>query len=309
MRRLLLRLLPLLLGFAHGAAAAEHPPRVVTTIQPVHSLVAGIMEGVGSPELLLPGGASPHAYALRPSQAHSLARADVVFRVDEGLETFLRKPLEALGARTRVVTLSGAPGVRLLPPRRSGIWGEDGHGHGDEDHGRGAVDAHIWLDPANAKAMVRAAAAQLGALYPRHAGRFGENARKLSARLDALDAELRQRLAPVKDAPFIVFHDAYQYFEGRYGLKGAGSITVDPGRTPGARRLNEIRRAIRERRALCVFAEPQFEPRLVATVLEGTGARRGILDPLGADVPPGPEAYFTLMRNLAANFAGCLGGK
>ena len=170
------------------------------------------------------------------------------------------------------------------------------------------ADGHLFLDPANAKAMARSIAATLVRADAANAARYEANAASLLTRLDALDAELRAILVPARERPYLVFHDAYQYFEKRYGLEAAGSITVTPDRRPGARRLAALRKRVASVEALCVFSEPQFEPSLVETVSEGTKARTGVLDPLGADLTPGPDAYFAMMRNLAKAFAGCLAG-
>jgi zinc transport system substrate-binding protein len=165
---------------------------------------------------------------------------------------------------------------------------------------------HIWLDPINAKAMVSAIAAALGDADPGRAAVYAANAERLRARLDRLDAELAADLAPVAGRRYVVFHDAYRYFEKRYRLSPAGAITVNPARQPGARTVRAIRSRIIDLGAVCVFGEPQFEPALVATVIEGTPARPAVLDPLGADLEPGVDAYFTLMRNLAKSLVGCL---
>jgi len=300
---------------AHGAAAAE-PPRVVASIAPVHSLVAGVMRGVGTPVLLLKGGASPHTYSLRPSEAKALASADLIVWIGEDMERFLERPLKTLGRRAKKLELLEVKGVTRLKIREGRIWGAHDESRGEdkqnkehgEKHAHGEVDAHIWLDPRNAKAMTAAIAAALIKVDPANAAAYRANATRLAEKLDALDRALDQAVAPVRTAPFIVFHDAYQYFERRYRLAAAGAITLDPGRSPGARRLAEIRRTIRERKARCVFAEPQFKPSLVATVIEGTGARAATLDPLGAEIAPGEEAYFTLMRRLAADLTACLKG-
>ena len=281
-------------------AASDAAPRVAVSLKPLHALVAGVMEGVGTPELILRGAGSPHAYSLRPSEARLLEEAEVIFWVGGSLETFLEKPIAALGAKARVVAALRAPGVVLLPAREGGVW--DGHAtHGEAEH-----DAHLWLDPANAKAIARAAAAALGQADPAHRERYAANAAGLAARIDALDAELAALLAPARGVPYVVFHDAYQYFERRYGLGAAGSIAVSPERAPGARRVREVREKIRRLGARCVFGEPQFPPSLLATLTEGTSARTGELDPLGAALAPGPGAWFELMCALGASLAGCL---
>ncbi|MDO3377795.1 zinc ABC transporter substrate-binding protein [Geoalkalibacter halelectricus] len=316
-------------------------PRVVVSIKPVHSLVAAVMEGIAEPDLLLSGGESPHGHALRPSQARALAAADLVFWIGPDLETFLVRPLRSLSAGARVVSLLDTPGIELHAARAGGVWEAHHHGHG-HDHGHGhhhdkdhkhpkpdhnhkrdhshnhdhghadkrepepSPDAHLWLDPVNARAIVALALAELSELIPAERERLAANAARLTQRLQDLEAELEGLLAPVREVPFVVFHDAYQYLEKRYRLNAVGSITLDPERTPSAQRVREVQGLIRARGARCVFAEPQFTPRLVATVVEGSGARQGVLDPLGADLEPGSEAYFRLLRDLGENLHACL---
>lgn len=302
----------LLLLFLAARPAAAGEVRVVASIKPLHSLVAGVLAGVATPELLLAGGESPHSYALRPSQARAVAGADLFFWIGPELEGFLVKPLKALSARGRVVTVMTAPGLTLYPVRRGGVWGGHDHAHGhDHEHGQApGPDPHLWLDPQNARGIVRLALRELTPLFPGREAQLAANAAALEARLDALDRRLGEQLAPVSRRPFIVFHDAYQYLEARYRLNAAGALTLNPEQAPGARRLREIRQAIAGRGAVCVFAEPQFEPRLVATVVEGTNARLGVLDPEGgAELAPGAEAYFELLRRLGDSLSGCLGEK
>ncbi|MEX0954856.1 MAG: zinc ABC transporter substrate-binding protein [Rhizobiaceae bacterium] len=191
---------------------------------------------------------------------------------------------------------------------------EDGHGHEEaaeaehDDHGHDGFDMHVWLDPRNAAAMVHEIEEALSEADPDNAALYAGNAEALRARLNDLQTELAAELAPVKDKPFVVFHDAYQYFESRFGLHAAGSITVSPEVMPGAERLREIQQRVRELGATCVFAEPQFEPRLVTVAIEGTGAGSGTLDPLGAELADGPDLYFELMRGMAASLRDCLAG-
>jgi zinc transport system substrate-binding protein len=307
-----------------GAAAAE-TPEVVASIKPVHSLVAGVMAGVGEPELLVKGAASPHDYALKPSDAAALENADLVFWVGEGFELFLAKPLQSLSDEDRVVELAETEGLILLPPREGGLWephldehaeGEHAEEHHDESeaeehaesehHEHGAFDGHLWLDPRNAKLMTAKIASVLVERDPEHAAIYSANSEAQQAKLDALDAELASRLEPVTSAPFIVFHDAYQYFEKRYGLAGVGSITVSPEQPPGARRLQDIQERIAAHGARCIFREPNFEPALVDTVIAGTPARSGVLDPEGASLTEGPDLYFALLRGIADSLRSCL---
>ena len=191
--------------------------------------------------------------------------------------------------------------------------GHEDHGHDHEGHGQAdaapapdRIDPHIWLDPANARVMVTAIAARLQAIDPARADTYAANAEALRARIAALDETLAARLDPVRGVPYVVFHDAYQYFEAHYGLNAVGSVTLSPERTPSARRLHEVRQELAARDARCVFREPQFAPDLVDTVAEGRDVRVGVLDPLGADLKPGPEAYDKLLRGLADNLTACL---
>jgi len=307
------------IGLCICSAATADDIDVVASFKPVHSLVAGVMAGVGEPMLLVKGNASPHDYALKPSDAAALEQADLVFWIGERFETFLTKPLKTLPAGGRAIALGEIDGLFLLSPREGGIWethahdeeqGEDReHAEGEsteQEHEQRVFDGHIWLDPGNAKLMVDAIAAALADRDPTHAAIYVANADALQAKLDQLDAELEVELAAVKEVPFIVFHDAYQYFETRYGLAGVGSITVNPDQRPGAKRLQSIRKMIASLGARCVFREPNFEPAVVETVIAGTAARIGVLDPEGAALDEGPEMFFKLMRGTADSLKACL---
>ncbi|TCA26568.1 zinc ABC transporter substrate-binding protein [Rhizobium leguminosarum bv. viciae] len=304
-----------------GTMRAADAPVVVTSIKPIHSLVSAIMQGVGEPELIVDGAASPHTYNLKPSNARALQNAKVIFWVGPGLEAFLEKPLQALGRDASIAELDNAPGLVKLPFREGGAFEphDDGdehdsasatpeheHDHAEADHDHGTFDTHLWLDPMNAKAMAAMITTTLVAADPANALTYQGNAKALDDRLDALDTELKGIVAPVKGKPFIVFHDAYQYFEHRYGIRVAGSITVSPETIPGAERVSEIHRKVGELGATCVFAEPQFEPRLVNVVIEGTSAKSGVLDPEAATLMAGPDLYFTLMRGIANRMKDCL---
>ncbi|MEO5337651.1 MAG: zinc ABC transporter substrate-binding protein [Magnetospirillum sp. WYHS-4] len=282
-------------------AWAGDVPTVVASIAPVHSLVAAVMEGVGMPIQLVRGSGSPHTYNLKPSDASSLDKAKLVFLIDESLESFLRKPLKALAGKARVVRLAKAPGVRRLDAREGGSWDGDEH-----EHVHAAFDPHVWLDPANAIAMTDAVAAGLAQADPANAFAYEANRTKAIERLRALDESLKTRLAPVAGRPFVVYHDAYQYLESRYGLKAVGSVTVSPERKPGAKRLSTLRDKIKTLKAACLFSEPQFDPKLGEVLAEGTGARLGQLDPLGAALEAGPGLYPKLMEGLAGAIGDCL---
>ena len=312
------------LAFSTAVIAAE-PPRVVVSIKPIHSLVAAVMQGAGEPMLLIASGASPHTYGLKPSDARALQEADLIVWVGEGMETFLRKPLAAVPKSSRVVELAHAPGVVLLSLQQDDdgklhtrgdrnhapavplSTEEDGHGEYSAEHG--GSDMHIWLDADNARAIIRAAVAALEEVDPGRAALYRANGEQAEARIDALDRALRSQLMPLAGRPYVVFHDAYRYLEHRYGLTPIGSITVNPERPPSAQRISTLRKRIFDDHAVCIFSEPQFEPSLVKTVIEGTDAGIGILDAEGGPgIAPGPDAYFTIMRNLGDSLKGCLTG-
>jgi zinc transport system substrate-binding protein len=289
-------------------------PRVVVSVAPLHALAAAVMEGIGTPYLLLRGASSPHDARLRPSDARALTRAEVVIWAGPALEGFLVKALkalagDALAGKTRIVTLTEEAGLIRLP--LPGSSADSGPSTGPST-GPGRIDPHLWLDPANARRMAAIFAAVLAEADPDNGAVYRANATDLAARLDALDAELRRRLTPLRGVPYMVFHDAFAYFQARYGLNRIGAVTRNPEIRPGARHLAALRRRIREEGVVCVFTEPQFNPALVEALTEGTGARVATLDPLGValGVAPGTgaEAYFVLMRALAAAVADCLEG-
>lgn len=297
-----------LLGLAAGAAADLS---VVVTIKPLHALVAQVMAGAGTPQLLVQGAGSAHTYALKPSDAAKLNHADIFFRMSEVMEPFTARVAKSLPKRVQVVTLQDTPGLKLLS-RRTGATFEDehhdghDHGHGHK-HAHGTIDGHAWLDPINAKLMADRIAQALSAKEPAKAAVYRANADALKAKLDALSAELARDLAPIAGKPFVVFHDALQYFERRYGLKAVGSIAVSPELAPSAKRLSTLRKRVASLGAVCVFAEPQFDTRLSDNLVEGTRARSGTIDPEGSRIEPGPDLYFTLLRNLAKDLQACLG--
>lgn len=303
-------------SLAYGAEGSA--PKVIASIAPVQSLAAALMEGVGEVQQLVPTGSSPHTYALKPSETAALADADVVFWVGPGLETFLPRVLDSVPRHAKKVELAEAAGVEHLPLRQGGVWGQhhhddddddhDGHeGHDEhEHHDEGGEDQHMWTNPQNARAWVAAMAAALSEADPSHADHYHQRAVAVDASLQALDAELKTTLAPVQKQPYLVFHDAYQHLEKRYGLDGIGALTIDPGQPMGAKHLAELRQHIQETGARCIFAEPQFSDRLPKAVAEGSPAKVAVLDPLGRDIPPGPDHYFQAMRQMAGSLRSCL---
>jgi zinc transport system substrate-binding protein len=311
-----LGLVSLFIAFAMtGAAAAqEAPPQVLVSIRPLHSIVAGVMGETAKPGLLIEGAASPHAYALTPGAARKIGAAEIVFWGGPGLETFLAGSLDTLASDAAVHDLSETPGLHLLPPREGGVWEAHGHDephahavHAEEDgHDHGPFDPHFWLDPANGIAMARHLARILGETDPANAAAYAANAEAFAARVAALDGEISGLLAPVTDTPYIVFHDAYQYFEAHYGLSPQGSVTIAADRPSGTRRIVEIRQRVSEADVACIFAPPQFPPRLVSVLIEHSEARTAVLDDLGTDIEAGPQLYETMLGTLAAQYRECL---
>ena len=309
---LLLALLTfLVVGIASTSlpALAQERLRVVATSRPIHSIAAAVLGDKGPPELLITGMASPHTYALTPSNARQLHQADVFIRVSEQVEPFTQRIARALPGSVEVVTLADTPGLKRLPVRISADF--DGHPHFDgDDHDHepeaGAVDGHVWLDPENAKLMGRRLAEVFAARWPNDGQAFAANADRFAADVDAASGEIAAELAPVTGVPFVVFHDAYHYFEERFGLKAAGAISINPEVPPGARHLSALRQRIEKLGGVCVFAEPQFNARVLDAVVAGTGARSGVLDPIGVDLEPGPGLYTAMLKGLAGGFTACL---
>jgi zinc transport system substrate-binding protein len=307
------------LALCLAASPAVAAPKVIASVVPVHGIVSAVMGETGQPELLLSGSMSEHRATFTPQQIAGLGKADVVFIIGRGLEAKLS---QISGSETvngkRFVELSSAPGITTHPVREGGAWEAHDHGHDhdhDHDHGHGeaadgvlSFDPHVWLDPANAKAMAAAVAAELAMADPANAAAYTANAETFARSLDALSEKIAADLAPVKTVPYVVFHDAYQYFEKRFGLAAAGSISDVSAAAPSAKRLREVRRKIADVKAACVFREPQFDGKVVQTVIEGTGAREGTLDPIGASITPGPGAYQQLLQDLSKNLKACLAG-
>jgi zinc transport system substrate-binding protein len=273
------------------------------------------MQGVGEPTRLIPPGSSPHTYALKPSERQAAEHADILFWIGPDVEPTLEKVTQNLPKNARIVTLSTLPDMQLLQARTGGDWErkkppaatQPGSTHEHDEHNHSSkLDGHIWLSPANARIIVRAAADTLSQTDPAHAAQYQANATQALARINTLEAALKSQLAPIKNKPFIVFHDAYQYFEHSFGLNAAGSILVSADAMASARRVNDMRNKIKELGATCVFSEPQFEPKLVQTLVEGTQARTGTLDPLGATLASGMEGYEQLLQSLSNSLLHCL---
>ena len=278
-----------LIAMAIAAPAAGEVPQVVTDFGPTQSLAAQVMGNLGAPVMLLALGADPHDFQMKPSQAQALAGADLVFWVGPELTPALEHALAALGENARAVAL-----LHLGGGTRRSLEG-------------GAIDPHAWLDPANAEAWLATIATELARQDPEHAATYTANAAAAQAALQALDAELAARLAPVQGRPFVVFHDALGYFADHYGLQVVGAIELTDAAAPGAAQLAHIRGVVAEGGAICVFPEAGRDPKFIATVTAGSSARIGAAQDLEAiTLPPGPGLYPDLLRALAGTLTDCL---
>ncbi len=283
-------------------------PRVVATLPPLHGLLADVMKGVGTPVLLLKDGGDPHHHALKPSEARALTRADAVFLVSYGLERFLKKRLAVLAERARIVELARAPGVKLLPrrdldPLRVERDAPAGHVAGD------IPDLHVWTGPDNGTAMAMEMARVLGELDPANAERYLRNAKALGARIREVTVSLEALLAPLNDRPYIVTHDATQYFERRFRLVPLAAVEPPGGARPGMRRISAIVKLARRHPGICVFTGPGEGGRWARLLEREAQARRGVLDPLGFSLPRGEMFYPRLLQSLGRAFAKCLKGE
>jgi|TARA_B110000977_G_scaffold131125_1_gene167100 zinc transport system substrate-binding protein len=315
-----------------GGWAYADTPQVAVDIAPVHSLVARVMDGVGTPDLIIQPGASPHEYSLRPSEAAALQNANLVFWIGPDLTPWLTDTIKTLAPDAAVTALMEVDGTIKLEFREGALF--EAHAHEDDDdhvdeahddhdeearhddhddeetghegHGQGAHDPHAWLSPQNAMTWLNVIAGQLSAADPDNAGAYFTNAAAGRTEMEALIGEVIATLDPVRDGQFLVFHDAYQYFEMDFDFPASGAISIGDASDPSPARIAEIQDRIAEQGIDCVLAEPQFNPGLVATVLDGTEAGTGMLDPLGSDLEPGPALYSQLIRNLSTALAGCM---
>ena len=322
-----------------GSLAANAEIKVVTTIKPLHSLISNVMDGVGEPSLIIEGSTSPHSFVLKPSHAKMIEQADIIFWIGEDIETFMEKPLESIAKNAKKISFMELTSIEKLKFREENIFdhddhddhghgekkdhddhghGEDkdhddhghgekkdhdDHGHGHEGHHHGEFDAHIWLDPANAKEMLHEIAHELADLDPNNASKYESNADQAIMSIDKMIKEIDGNIN--KDAKFIVFHDAYQYFEKRFGVMTAGALTLNTDVLPGAKQISEIQEVIEERDIKCIFSEPQFNPKIIETIAKDTGIKTGVLDPLGSIFDANKMQYFKLINDLGNKLKDC----
>ena len=320
-------------------SSANADVKVVTSIKPIHSLASYVMDGVGKPDVIVDGYNSPHGFSLKPSHAKMLENADLVIWVGEDLEAFLEKPLNTIAKKAKNIEVMDLKGIKKLEFREKNIFeGHDDHGHdehkdehkehghdehkdehkehghdehkdehkehdGHEGHGHGEHDPHVWLDPMNAKVIVKEITKQLVQLDSKNSAAYKANSKKALADIDKLTKNIKKDLS--KDLRFVVFHDAYQYFEKRFGIQILGALTVNTDVMPGAEQLSEIREVIEHEKVNCIFSEPQFNPSIIKSIAKDTKVKTGILDPLGAKLDKGKNLYFDLLNDMASSFKGC----
>ena len=285
---------------------AQAEIKVIASIKPIHSLVSYVMEGVGTPEILVDGSSSPHSFQLKPSHAKMLQNADLVFWIGEDLETFLETPLDSIATNARKIAIMELNDIQLLEFREKHIF-EDHDEHVEEDghdeHNHGEFDIHFWLDPEIAKVIVKNIARELSKIDVANKSIYKANAVKAIEELDALITATKLKINT--NASYVVFHDAYQYFEKRFGIEVLGALSVNPEILPGAKQLAEIREVIQHEKVNCIFSEPQFNPSIANTIAQDTGVKSAVLDPLGARLEPGKDLYFDLIKDMASSFESC----
>lgn len=285
-----------------GTAQAE--VKVLTSIKPLQLIAAAVQDGVAIPEVLLPPGASPHNYALRPSDVRKVQSVDLLYWIGPDMESFLPRVLN--GRSLPSVAVQDLPGLKLRH------FAEDNHSHAEEadehdhDHRPGSLDAHLWLSPVNARVIADKMAADLSVADPANAERYQRNAKAFDERLDALDSRLKQRLASVEGKPYFVFHEAFDYFEDAYGLKHAGVFAVAAEVQPGAQHVAAMRQRLQEVGKTCVFSEPPLRPRLAETLVAGLPVKLAELDALGGYTPATAQGYEQVLEKLGNDLAGCL---
>ena len=319
----------LALGVSALSPLALAKPVIATSIKPVSMVVAAIAGDKADIQQIVSSTASPHDFAMRPSDLKKILAADTVVWVGESLERFLEKPLENAGKEESSIEWLALDSMALHNfadekdhDDHDGHEGHEGHddhddhdhddhdheGHdGHEGHHHDGVDPHVWLSPDNVRVLAQAVTTRIVSLDAANAEYYKGNLASFEKGLSAKDAEIRKALNKVNKVPYIVFHDGYSYFEQHYGLSNVGEITVSPERKPGAKKIAEIRREIEEHNVQCVFSEPQFSPAIVKTLLDGTDVKTAPLDPLGSKVKMGSNAYFSFLDSLSGQFLSCLG--
>nr|WP_238418124.1 zinc ABC transporter substrate-binding protein ZnuA [Pseudomonas cannabina] len=293
-------------------APAQAEVNVLTSIKPLQLIAAAVQDGVGKPEVLLPPGASPHNYALRPSDVRRVRDVELLYWIGPDMETFLPRVLQ--GRSSPAVAVQSLPGMHLRHFGEDNASHDD-HAHHDEDaddhdhdhdHQPGSLDSHLWLSTVNARVIAAKMAADLSTADPANAARYASNAEAFSKRLDALDARIKGRVTAVAGKPFFVFHEAFDYFEEAYGLKHAGVFAIAAEIQPGAQHVAAMRERLKAAGKTCVFSEPPLRPRMAETLSAGLPVKLAELDALGGYIPASAQGYEQVLQKLADDLTGCL---
>ena len=281
-----------------GSVRAAEAPKVVVSIAPLHSLVASVMEGIGEPSLLMPIGASPHDYSMRPSDARQLHRAELVFWIGPGLEGFMQGMISNLAPRTMTIAME--------EPLSKDVDEHDEHAQEDEHDEHAHAGSHPWLDPLWAIEASGRIGEVLSKRYPSLAKRIAQNVKRLNNRLKALDHNLSSQLSDVQGVPYLVYHEAYESFENRYHLNHQGAVALHEDRQPSPRHISKLRQEIKQTGIVCLFSEPQMKSSLEKILTEDTAVKTARLDPIGSQLEPGKDLYFDLLSGLGTNMKNCL---
>ena len=303
-------LLKILLSFSFliSYSSLNAEVKVVTTIKPIHSLVAGVMDGLGSPSLIVDGSNSPHNFSLKPSHAKMIEDAEIIFWVGEDLETFMIKPLESIANNVTKVSFMDLDSIIKLKFKEENILEVEGYDddHDDDDHDKhadGEFDAHIWLDPKNAIEIVNEIAKTLSLKDPNKKNVYYSNAEKLNHSLNELIEKIN--LSINKDARFIVFHDAYQYFEKRFDVSSAGALILNEEALPSAKKVLEIHKIIKKQNINCIISEPQFNPNIIKSIAQDSSILTRSFDPLGSSFDTNKNLYFEMILSLSNSLKDC----
>ena len=317
--------------FSNFNVFASETKGVITTIKPIESLVNAVIGDTGKTVSLIPPEISPHEFRLKPSNVRILQNSNIVFYISSHLETGIVKMFKNLPKNIKTINLMEETGIDHLSIRDNEAWelhDHDDHDkhdakdekhddhdkhdakdekHDDHDKHDAKDDIHIWLDPDNAIKIVRKINKELSLFFPKNAMTFNDNSSKFINQHESLKIELKKELLPIKDKPYIVFHDAYQYFERAFELNAIGSIALENDVASSPKQISFIKDKILKSQATCVFQEPQFDSKLVKTVVEGTKVRIGTLDPIGVNILEKENFYLQLLRNMSKSLKKCLG--
>lgn len=288
----------LLLVFLPLSASYAETPTILTSIRPIHSLVSGLTQGLTEPELLIKGFQSPHDYSLRPSDRRLISQADLIIYSSPVIEGFLPDILEPLQTQKRIIDLSRSPGLDLLPARQL-----DDHDHHQHN---ASHDGHIWLSINNARSIINHLHRVLCEMDPQQQAHYTTNRNRLLNRLDQLNNSIHQQLETIREQPFLMFHDAFQYFEKEFGLSHALYVTTGPEHKIGIQRVRYLKQQIKQQNIECVYYEPPQAPKIIQTIMEGRPLKLHTLDPVGSELTPGRELYFELMHTIARQLHNCM---